>query len=114
MSHQLQTRSSRVVETVGLYLLVKDDICSCERLLTSANPDSSILDEDRERPRNIAVRLCTAQKFFWRSRGLVEMLAHCQNFVCVRRGYMRPLVQVIVRENARNDDGRQVEASSEC
>jgi|SRR5258706_3195902 len=113
MSHQLQTRPSHV-ETVGLYLLVEDDICSCEWLLASANPDSSILDEDRERPPDIAVRLCAAEEIFWRTRGLLKMLAHSQNFVCVRRGYMPPLVRVIVRESACNDDGRQVEASNEC
>ena len=34
-----------VAETVGLYLLVKADVRSCEYLSTSANPDCGILDE---------------------------------------------------------------------
>ena len=110
----MQTHSPHMAETVGLYLLVKDDVRSCECLLTSANPDCGVLDEDRERPRNITVRLCAAQEIFWRTRSLKKVLTHGQNFVCAGRGYMRPRERVVVREDARNDDGRQVKASSEC
>jgi len=44
----------------------------------------------------------------------MELVAHGQNFVGVWGGNMWALGRVVVREAARNDDGRQVEASSEC
>ena len=41
----IQTHLLYVAETVGLYLLVRVDVRSCEYLSTSANPDCGALDE---------------------------------------------------------------------
>ena len=41
----IQTHLPHVAETVGLYLPIKADVCSCEYLSTSTNPDCGILDE---------------------------------------------------------------------
>ena len=41
----IQTHLPHLAETVGLYLLVKADVRSCEHLSTSANPDCGVLDQ---------------------------------------------------------------------
>ena len=42
---RILTHLPHVAETVGLYILVKADVRSCEYLSTSANPDCGILDQ---------------------------------------------------------------------
>ena len=99
---------------MGLYLLVKADVRSCEYLSTSANPDCGILDEGQGASQeHNGPTLCGSRNLL-EDQEFEESADTRSEFVCICRGYMRPHERVVVREDARNDDSRQVEASSGC